>query len=193
MGKPEVVQRKCCRPSGNRPEPPRTMAIESALPTTDRGREADEGLRVGLRIRRIPPSRRLNSLFPARRKSSAIGHLMWCSMPRPKPVLSEPLIHNTSLPGVSGTHLLTGGDYGPPGSRRLTGLTDGSRLVEEVPENVRDKNSAQIPLRRLELHRRKRPSDCVRSRTLRSNGSRLRPHSHTVDVFVSAESPPLPG
>ena len=63
MGKPEVVQGKCCRPFGNRPEPPRTMAIESALPTTDRGCEANEGLRVGLRIRRIPPSRRLNSWF----------------------------------------------------------------------------------------------------------------------------------
>ena len=29
----------------------------------DSGREANEGLRVGLRIRRIPRSRRLNTLF----------------------------------------------------------------------------------------------------------------------------------
>jgi hypothetical protein len=41
-------------------------------------------------------------------------------------------IENTSLPGVSGTHLLTRGDCGPPGSRRLTCRTDGSTFVEEV-------------------------------------------------------------
>ena len=64
-------------------------------------------------------------------------------MPRPKPVLRT-IDRNTSLPGVSGTDMLTGGDYGPPGSRRLTGLTDGSTLVEEVLENVRDNNSAQF-------------------------------------------------
>jgi hypothetical protein len=41
-------------------------------------------------------------------------------------------IENTSLPGVSGIHMLTRGNYGPPGSRRLTCRTDGSTLVEKV-------------------------------------------------------------
>jgi hypothetical protein len=61
-----------------------------------------------------------------------------------KTSLERTLDRNTSLPGVSGTHMLTRGDYRPPGSRRLTCLTDGSTLVEEVLENVRDKNSAHF-------------------------------------------------
>jgi hypothetical protein len=68
----------------------------------------------------------------------------WVLDAEAKTSLERTIDRNTSLPGVSGTHLLTGGDYGPPASRRLTYLTDGSTLVEEVPENVRDKNSAQF-------------------------------------------------
>jgi hypothetical protein len=40
--------------------------------------------------------------------------------------------------------MLTRRDYGLPGSRRLTCLTDGSTFVEEVLKNVRDKKSAQF-------------------------------------------------
>jgi hypothetical protein len=61
-----------------------------------------------------------------------------------KTSLENAIARNSSLPGVSGVHMLTKGDYGPPGSRRLTCLTDGSTLVEEVLENVRDKDSSQF-------------------------------------------------
>ena len=42
-------------------------------------------------------------------------------------------IHKTSaLPGVSGDYMLTKGSFGAPGSRRITCLTDGSTLEEQV-------------------------------------------------------------
>jgi hypothetical protein len=51
-------------------------------------------------------------------------------------------IHKTSsLPGVSGDHMLTQGTFGTPGSRRLTCLTDGSTLEEEVLQSERTGNS----------------------------------------------------
>jgi hypothetical protein len=57
-----------------------------------------------------------------------------------KTSLEKAIARNSGMPGVSGTHMLTKGDYGPSGSRRLTCLTDGSTLVEEVLENVRDES-----------------------------------------------------
>jgi hypothetical protein len=58
---------------------------------------------------------------------------------------SKPLkdiIHKTSsLPGVSGDRMLTQGTFGAPGSRRLTCLTDGSTLEEEVLQRERTSNS----------------------------------------------------
>ena len=58
--------------------------------------------------------------------------------------LEKTIDGNSSLPSVSGTYMLTHGDYGSPGSRRLTCLTDGSSLVEEVLESRRDKNSGHF-------------------------------------------------
>ena len=58
--------------------------------------------------------------------------------------LEKTIDRNSSLPSVSGTYMLTQGDYGSPGSRRLTCLTDGSSLVEEVLESRRDKNSGHF-------------------------------------------------
>ena len=59
--------------------------------------------------------------------------------------LDRPLkdtIHKTSsLPGVSGEHMLTNGTFGVPGSRRLTCLTDGSTLEEEVLQREQTRNS----------------------------------------------------
>jgi hypothetical protein len=58
--------------------------------------------------------------------------------------LEKTIDANSSLPSVSGTYMLTKGAYGSPGSRRLTCLTDGSSLVEEVLESGRDKNSGHF-------------------------------------------------
>jgi hypothetical protein len=58
-----------------------------------------------------------------------------------KASLEKTIDRSSSLPGVSGTHTLTKGDYGSRRSRRLTCLTDGSTLVGEVLENVRDEDS----------------------------------------------------
>jgi hypothetical protein len=49
--------------------------------------------------------------------------------------LSESIKKSDSLPGVSGSYVLTGGEFGAPGSRRLNCLTDGSTLVEQVLES----------------------------------------------------------
>ena len=46
--------------------------------------------------------------------------------------LSETIKPSTSLPGVTGSHMLTEGSFGAPGSRRLNCLSDGSTLVEEI-------------------------------------------------------------
>lgn len=49
--------------------------------------------------------------------------------------LSESIKKSDSLPGVSGSYVLSGGEFGAPGSRRLDCLTDGSTLVEQVLED----------------------------------------------------------
>jgi len=46
--------------------------------------------------------------------------------------LSETIKSSTSLPGITGSHMLTEGPFGAPGSRRLNCLSDGSTLVEQV-------------------------------------------------------------
>lgn len=54
----------------------------------------------------------------------------------------EHTIHSPkSLPGVSGTYPLTKGDFGEPGTRRITCLTDGSTLEEQVLERQRTKDA----------------------------------------------------
>jgi len=51
--------------------------------------------------------------------------------------LSDLIDSDSGLPGVFGTHDLTPGGFGEPGSRRLACLTDGSTLVEQVLERTR--------------------------------------------------------
>lgn len=46
-----------------------------------------------------------------------------------------------SLPTVSGDYVLTKGDFGAPGSRRLTCLSDGGTVEEEVLENTQKQSS----------------------------------------------------
>jgi len=46
-----------------------------------------------------------------------------------------------SLPTVSGDYMLTSGDFGAPGSRRLTCLSDGGTVEEEVLESTRTPTS----------------------------------------------------
>src|SRR5215469_13930691 len=54
----------------------------------------------------------------------------------------EDIIHKTnSLPGVSGSYMLTKGEFGAPGSRRLNCLSDGTSLVEEVLESERNSST----------------------------------------------------
>jgi hypothetical protein len=55
--------------------------------------------------------------------------------------LKDTIRKTSSLPGVSGEHMLTQGTFGLPGSRRLTCLTDGSTLEEEVLQRERAGNS----------------------------------------------------
>ena len=49
--------------------------------------------------------------------------------------LKDAIDHKSSLPGVSGTHMLTPGAFDRPGARRLTCLTDGSTVEEQILEN----------------------------------------------------------
>jgi len=49
--------------------------------------------------------------------------------------LKEAIDHKSNLPGVSGTHMLTPGDFDRPGAQRLTCLTDGSTLEEQILVN----------------------------------------------------------
>ncbi|RSL14990.1 hypothetical protein EDE15_0460 [Edaphobacter aggregans] len=52
------------------------------------------------------------------------------------------IIHKSdSLPGVTGEHMLVQDTFGTPGSRRLTCLTDGSTLEEEVLQREQTSNS----------------------------------------------------
>src|SRR5579863_8658323 len=49
-----------------------------------------------------------------------------------------------NLPGVAGTYVLTGGDFGLPGSRRLVCLTDGSTTEEQVLLRERNPTSSRF-------------------------------------------------
>ena len=49
--------------------------------------------------------------------------------------LKDAIDHRSNLPGVSGTHMLTPGDFDRPGARRLTCLTDGSTVEEQILVN----------------------------------------------------------
>jgi hypothetical protein len=52
------------------------------------------------------------------------------------------VLHSTNaLPGVSGDYDLSSGEFGPPGSRRLVCLTDGSTLEEQALERQRTERS----------------------------------------------------
>ncbi len=55
--------------------------------------------------------------------------------------LKDSIHKSDSLPGVSGVHMLTQDTFGEPGSRRLTCLTDGSTLEEEVLQREQTSNS----------------------------------------------------
>lgn len=55
--------------------------------------------------------------------------------------LKDTFKKSDSLPSVSGEYQLTKSEFGTPGSRRLTCLTDGSSLEEEVLESDRDSSS----------------------------------------------------
>lgn len=46
--------------------------------------------------------------------------------------LRNAIDRRSNLPGVSGTHMLTPGDFDRPGARRLTCLTDGSSVEEQI-------------------------------------------------------------
>jgi hypothetical protein len=46
--------------------------------------------------------------------------------------LKDQIKQSDALPGVSGNYMLSDGDFGTEGSRRLVCLTDGSTLVEQV-------------------------------------------------------------
>lgn len=61
-----------------------------------------------------------------------------------KTKLEDAIDRKNSLPGVSGTYMLTGGEFGQPGSRRLTCLTDGASLVEQVLIRQRKPDSFQF-------------------------------------------------
>ncbi|HYZ87314.1 MAG TPA: hypothetical protein VE621_23065 [Bryobacteraceae bacterium] len=58
--------------------------------------------------------------------------------------LEETVDSHGPLPSVSGTYMLTQGEFGEPGSRRLTCLTDGSTLVEQVLLRDRQSNTFQF-------------------------------------------------
>jgi hypothetical protein len=49
-----------------------------------------------------------------------------------------------SLPVVSGDYMLTKGEFGASGSRRLTCLSDGTTLEEEVLQSERDQKSSRF-------------------------------------------------
>jgi hypothetical protein len=49
--------------------------------------------------------------------------------------LEDVIDRSSPLPGVAGTHVLTNGEFGAPGSRRIVCLTNGSTLVEQVLAN----------------------------------------------------------
>jgi hypothetical protein len=58
--------------------------------------------------------------------------------------LEQAIAKTASLASVAGTSMLTGGDFGPVGSRRLACLTDGSTLEGEVLQNDRTAGAARF-------------------------------------------------
>jgi hypothetical protein len=57
---------------------------------------------------------------------------------------SETIKSSTSLPGITGSHMLTEGTFGAPGSRRLNCLSDGSTLVEQVLQRDQHNDSMRF-------------------------------------------------
>lgn len=58
--------------------------------------------------------------------------------------LKQAIRKSDSLPGVAGEHILTDGDFGQPGSRRLVCLTDGTSTEEQVLLKDRSKTHAEF-------------------------------------------------
>jgi len=58
--------------------------------------------------------------------------------------LKQAIKKSDSLPGVAGEHLLTGGEFGQPGSRRLVCLTDGTSTEEQVLLQTQSKTHAEF-------------------------------------------------
>ena len=88
-----------------------------------------------------PPPGFVDSPYPALNPDAAlVSHTEEISFDRPLKVViaatKRPLkdaIHQSSaLPGVRDVYVLTPGEFGGPGSRRVVCLTDGSTLVEQV-------------------------------------------------------------
>lgn len=63
------------------------------------------------------------------------------AMDRP---LSQGILKSDSLPGVAGTHVLTEGNFGAPGSRRVVCLTDGTTVEEQSLERVTESNGSRF-------------------------------------------------
>lgn len=72
-----------------------------------------------------------------------VSHTEVIEIPRPFSVVSDAMnkpLEKTinksdSLPGVSGEYMLTQGEFGPPGSRHIVCLTDGTITEEEALEH----------------------------------------------------------
>jgi hypothetical protein len=81
-----------------------------------------------------------------------VAHTEEITIPRPLAVvlkavdkpLKDTFKKTDSLPMVSGEYQLTRSTFGTPGSRRLTCLTDGSTLEEEVLQSEGDNNSRRF-------------------------------------------------
>lgn len=58
--------------------------------------------------------------------------------------LESSIAKTSSLPSVSGTYMLTSGPFKEVGSRRLTCLTDGSTLEEQILQNDRNDDVARF-------------------------------------------------
>jgi len=98
----------------------------------------------------VPPSGFVDTPAPAvAAVKELVSHTEEINIDRPLSVvlnsLDKPLedtIHKTnSLPGVSGSYMLTKGEFGAPGSRRLNCLSDGTSLVEQVLESERNSST----------------------------------------------------
>lgn len=58
--------------------------------------------------------------------------------------LSQGILKSDSLPGVAGTHVLTEGNFGEPGSRRVVCLTDGTTVEEQSLERVTESDGSRF-------------------------------------------------